>query len=164
MSTETTEPTTSTDVWLSPEQQVAWRAWMEATLLLADRLERDLKQSHDVSNAEYEVMVRLSESPGRRLRMSELANRTLASKSRLSHQISRMEIDGYVRREECPEDRRGAYAVLTDTGWERLVAAAPAHVASVRHWLVDALTPEQFIELGVVCSRVVEHLQTGADH
>jgi DNA-binding MarR family transcriptional regulator len=159
-----TEPIETTDVWLNAEQQVAWRAWLEATLLLADRLERDLKQSHDVSSAEYEVMVRLSESPGRRLRMSELANRTLASKSRLSHQISRMEADGYVRREECPEDRRGAYAALTDAGWDRLVAAAPTHVASVRHWLVDALSPEQFSELGVLCSRVVEHLKAGEEH
>jgi DNA-binding MarR family transcriptional regulator len=154
----------STDVWLSPEQQVAWRAWLEATLLLGDRLEHDLKQQHNLSNAEYEVMVRLSESPDRRLRMSELASRTLASKSRLSHQISRMEASGLVRREGCPEDRRGAYAVLTDAGWQRLVEAAPAHVASVRRWLVEALTHEQFIELGELCSRVVEHLQAGADH
>jgi len=109
-------------------------------------------------------MVRLSESPDRRLRMSELASRTLASKSRLSHQISRMEVAGLVRREGCPEDRRGAYAVLTDAGWQRLVEAAPAHVASVRRWLVEALTHEQFIELGELCSRVVEHLQAGADH
>jgi len=149
----------STDGWLSAQQQVAWRAWLEATLLLGDRLEHDLRQTHDLCNAEYEVMVRLSESPGRRLRMSELANRTLASKSRLSHQISRMEAVGVVRREECPEDRRGAYAVLTDAGWDRLVEAAPAHVASVRRWLVDALTPEQFIEFGDMCSRVVAHLK-----
>ena len=154
----------TTDVWLSPEQQAAWRAWLEATLLLGDRLEHDLKRSHDLSNAEYEVMVRLSESPGRRLRMSELASRTLASKSRLSHQISRMEASGLVRREECPEDRRGAYALLTDDGWQALADAAPDHVASVRRWLVEALTPEQFIELGELCSRVVEHLQAGADH
>lgn len=164
MSTSASASKQTTDVWLNAEQQVAWRAWLEARLLLSDQLERDLKQSHDVSNAEYEVMVRLSESPDRRLRMSDLANRTLASKSRLSHQISRMEAHGLVRREDCPEDRRGAYAALTDAGWERLVAAAPAHVASVRHWLVDALTPEQFAELGVLCSLVVEHLQGRAQN
>jgi len=157
-------PVQSADVWLSAEQQVAWRAWLEATHLLGDRLEHDLKQSHDLSNAEYEVMVRLSESPDRRLRMSDLASRTLASKSRLSHQISRMEASGLVRREECPEDRRGAYAALTDQGWHVLVQAAPDHVASVRRWLVEALTAEEFIELGDLCSRVVQHLQAGADH
>ena len=146
-------------VWLNEAQQRSWRSWLEATRLLAEQLERDLKQSNGLSNAEYEVMVRLSESPTRRLRMSELASRTQASKSRLSHQISRMESDGLVRREECPEDRRGAYAVLTDAGFARLVEAAPAHVASVRHWLVEALSPEEFSQLGAICGRVVERLQ-----
>ena len=154
----------STDVWLNAGQQNAWRCWLEATVLLADRLEHDLKLSNDLSNAEYEVMVRLSESPDRRLRMGDLADQTLVSKSRLSHQISRMESAGLVRREDCPEDRRGAYAALTDSGWERLVQAAPAHVASVRRWLVEALTPEQFIELGALCSRVVGHLKVDADN
>ena len=152
----TTETAT---VWLDTEQQVAWRAWLQASLLLPVQLERDLKASHGLTNAEYEVMVRLSESPGRRLRMSELATATQASKSRLSHQISRMEDDGLIRREECPTDRRGAYAVLSDHGWERLVAAAPAHVASVRHWLVDALTRDELIALGAICARVAERIQ-----
>jgi DNA-binding MarR family transcriptional regulator len=158
MSTSTQVPTQ----WLTAEQQVSWRAWLEATLLLSDQLERDLKGAHGLTNPEYEVLVRLSESPDHKLRMSELASRTLASKSRLSHQISRMEADGYVAREGCAEDRRGAYAVLTEAGMTRLVEAAPAHVASVRHWLVDALTPEEFAQLGVLCSRVVDHLQTCA--
>ena len=152
----TTETAT---VWLDTEQQVAWRAWLQASLLLPVQLERDLKASHGLTNAEYEVMVRLSESPGRRLRMSELATATQASKSRLSHQISRMEDDGLIRREECPTDRRGAYAVLSDVGWERLVAAAPAHVASVRHWLVDALTRDELIVLGAISARVAERIQ-----
>ncbi len=152
----TTETAT---VWLDTEQQVAWRAWLQASLLLPVQLERDLKASHGLTNAEYEVMVRLSESPGRRLRMSELATATQASKSRLSHQISRMEDDGLIRREECPTDRRGAYAVLSDHGWERLVAAAPAHVASVRHWLVDAITPDELIALGAISARVAERIQ-----
>ena len=152
----TTETAT---VWLDTEQQVAWRAWLQASLLLPVQLERDLKASHGLTNAEYEVMVRLSESPGRRLRMSELATATQASKSRLSHQISRMEDDGLIRREECPTDRRGAYAVLSDVGWERLVAAAPAHVASVRRWLVDALTRDELIVLGAISARVAERIQ-----
>ena len=152
----TTETATG---WLDAEQQVAWRAWLQASLLLPVQLERDLKASHGLTNAEYEVMVQLSESPGRRLRMSELATATQASKSRLSHQISRMEDDGLIRREECPTDRRGAYAVLSDLGWERLVAAAPAHVASVRHWLVDALTREELIALGAISARVAERIQ-----
>jgi DNA-binding MarR family transcriptional regulator len=149
--------------WLSLEQQQAWRAWLSASLLLPEQLERDLKANHGLTNPEYEVMVRLSESPGRRLRMSELAHKTQASKSRLSHQISRMESDGLVRREDCPEDRRGAYAVLTDHGWQRLVDAAPAHVSSVRHWLVESLSDEEFIQLGALCARVVERIQNLTD-
>lgn len=151
------------DVWLDEAQQRAWRSWLMASLLLPEQLERDLKSTHGISNPEYEVMVRLSESPGRRLRMSELANRTQASKSRLSHQISRMEADGLVRREDCAEDRRGAYAILTEAGWQRLVDAAPDHVASVRHWLVDALTPEELIQLGELSSRVAERIQNLTD-
>jgi DNA-binding MarR family transcriptional regulator len=129
--------------------------------LLTERLEHDLKDAHGLSNQEYEVMVRLSEAPDRRLRMSELAGRTLASKSRLSHQIARMEADGLVRREDCPEDRRGQYAVLTEAGWQRLVAAAPDHVESVRTWLLDAMTPAEFAQLGALCEKVVEKLRSG---
>ncbi len=152
-------PTEAPSVWLTVEQQRAWRSWLMASLLLPEQLERDLKHSHGLTNPEYEVMVRLSESPGHRLRMSELATKTQASKSRLSHQVSRMEADGLIRREECPEDRRGAYAVLTESGHQRLVEAAPEHVASVRHWLVDALSPEEFIQLGALCAQVVERIQ-----
>ncbi len=153
---------TTTDVrWLSAEEQSSWRAWISANVLLQERLERDLKAQHGLSMAEYEVMVRLSEAPEHRLRMSELAGRTLASKSRLSHQISRMEQAGLVRRQGCAEDRRGAFAVLTDTGWEALVAAAPDHVASVRAWLVDLLTPEEFAQLGTLSARVADRLRSG---
>jgi DNA-binding MarR family transcriptional regulator len=145
--------------WLTDDEQRSWRAWLEAGLLLVDRLEQELKASDGLSGPEYEVLVRLSEAPDRRLRMSDLASRTLSSKSRLSHQISRMEEDGLVRREECVEDRRGAWAVLTEQGWGRLVAAAPSHVTSVRSWLVDSMTPEEFHELGRLCTKVVERLQ-----
>ena len=106
-------------------------------------------------------MVRLSEAPGRRLRMSELAGRTLASKSRLSHQISRMEADGLVRREECPEDRRGAYAVLTDTGWHAPGRGGAGPRRQRAHLAVDAMTPEEFARLGELCAKVVDRLRSG---
>lgn len=147
--------------WLTDDEQRSWRAWLEAGLLLVDRLEQELKASDGLSGPEYEVLVRLSEAPDRRLRMSDLASRTLSSKSRLSHQISRMEDDGLVRREECVEDRRGAWAVLTEQGWDRLVAAAPSHVTSVRRWLVESMSPVEFHELGRLCTKVVERLQSG---
>ena len=145
--------------WLTTEQQAAWRTWLTAQLLLAEAFERDLKSQAGLSMAEYDVLVQLSEAPDRRLRMSELASRTLASRSRLSHQISRMEADGLVRREECLTDKRGWWAVLTDQGFEALAASAPDHVESVRKHLVDVLSPDDFATLGCILGKVVAALQ-----
>jgi len=145
--------------WLTAEQQAAWRSWLTAQLLLAEAFERDLKAQANLSMAEYDVLVQLSEAPDRRLRMSALASRTLASRSRLSHQISRMEADGLVRREECLTDKRGWWAILTDKGFETLVASAPEHVASVRKHLVDVLSEEEFAKLGCILDKVVTALQ-----
>lgn len=144
--------------WLSPDEQVSWRAWLSATLLLQDRLNRELHE-HGLTSADYEILVWLSEAPDRRLRMSELARRSLSSRSRLSHQVDRMERAGLVAREVCTDDRRGAFAVLTPKGWDTIVAAAPDHVASVREHLVDVLTPEEFAALGRACAKISDRLQ-----
>jgi DNA-binding MarR family transcriptional regulator len=151
--------------WLSDDEQAAWRAWIAASLLLPDRLSRDLQDEAGISLADYEILVYLSESPDRRLRMSELADRTLSSRSRLSHQVDRLTDAGFVDREPCSEDRRGYFAVLTPRGWDFLVASAPMHVASVREHLVDVLTPDEFAELGRLCAKVTERLRPseGAD-
>ncbi len=145
--------------WLSEAEQVSWRAWLSANLLVPDRLGRDLQAEAGLTLADYEILVRLSEAPERRVRMSDLASQTLSSRSRLSHQIDRMEKARYVRREECEDDRRGFYAVLTDHGWETLVAAAPIHVASVRRRLVDVLTQEEFAQLGRINAKIVAALE-----
>ncbi|MDP1876700.1 MAG: MarR family transcriptional regulator [Actinomycetota bacterium] len=144
--------------WLTEEEQRSWRAWLSASLLLGDQLSRDLQAQHGLTIADYEILVHLSETPLRRLRMSELAEATLSSRSRLSHQIDRMEKAGLVEREVCASDRRGSFAVLTAQGWDVLVDAAPAHVESVRTHLVDVLTPKEFTALGAACQRVVDHL------
>lgn len=144
--------------WLDSEQQKHWRAWLSASQLLPDRLSRDLQASHGLTDADYEVLVRLSESPERRLRMSDLASVTLNSRSRLSHQVDRMEKAGLVERQVCEDDRRGSFAVLTKAGWQTLVKAAPDHVASVREHLVDVLTPEEFAALGRACAKIAERL------
>jgi len=149
--------------WLSAEEQASWRAYLTATLLLEEQLGRDLQRSQGLTMADYEILVRLSEAPERRLRMTELAQVTLSSKSRLSHQVTRMESAGLVRRQECTDDRRGYFAVLTDEGRQRLVAAAPTHVASVREHLVDRLTPEQFAQLGASLQVVADHLMPDRD-
>lgn len=144
--------------WLSAQEQRHWRAWLAATQLLTDRLDRDLQSAAGLTLADYEILVRLSEAPDRRMRMSELADLTLSSRSRLSHQVDRMERAGLLERVPCPVDRRGSFAVLTDEGWATLVAAAPAHVTSVREHLVDALSPAEFAALGRACAKVAEQL------
>ena len=149
--------------WLNEQQQAAWRAWIAASLLLPDRLSRDLMEQADISLADYEILVYLSESAERRLRMSELADLTLSSRSRLSHQIDRLTRAGLVDRQPCSEDRRGAFAVLTPAGWDFLVATAPAHVESVREHLVDVLTEEEFDEFGRLCAKVANRLRPCED-
>jgi DNA-binding MarR family transcriptional regulator len=144
--------------WLSEDEQVSWRAYLTSSLLLHDRLNRELQASYGLTMADYEILVRLSEAPLRRIRMTELAQLVLSSKSRLSHQITRMEHAGLVRRQECDDDRRGFFAVLTEEGWQRLVAAAPTHVEGVRRHLVDQMTPAQFHALGQACTKVADHL------
>ena len=145
--------------WLTDDEQQAWRAWIAASLLLPDRLSRDLQDEAGIALADYEILVYLSESPDRRLRMSELADRNLSSRSRLSHQVDRLSDAGLVDRQPCSDDRRGYFAVLTPQGWDFLVASAPAHVASVREHLVDVLTPDEFAELGRLCAKVTERLR-----
>ncbi len=147
--------------WLSEKEQQHWRAWLSASQLLNDRLSRDLQEQHGLTIADYEILVNLSEAPDRRLRMSELAEATLSSRSRLSHQVDRMTKAGLVTRESCADDRRGSFAVLTEEGWQALVAAAPDHVASVRAHLLDVLTPQQFAALGEACAEVAKRLDGG---
>jgi DNA-binding MarR family transcriptional regulator len=140
---------------LNDSEQRAWRAWIASSQLLLDRLSRDIHAQHGLTMADYEILVRLSESADHRVRMSDLADRTLASRSRLSHQIDRMEKRGFVLREQCTDDKRGQFAVLTETGWQTLVTAAPDHVESVRTHLVDVLSPAEFAALGVACEKIL---------
>src|SRR3954470_13925360 len=111
--------------WLDAEEQKAWRGWLFSSMLLQDRLDRELIHETGISHAYYEILVALSEAPGRMLRMSQLADRCLSSRSRLSHAVSRLEERGWVRRQVCPDDGRGLLAVLTDEGFAALEAAAP---------------------------------------
>jgi DNA-binding MarR family transcriptional regulator len=147
--------------WLDEDQQRAWRAFLLGTTLLTDRLDRDLREKHDLSLPEYEILVRLSETDSRSLRMAELADAVKNSRSRITHTIARMERDGLVVRRQCSEDGRGVTACLTETGWQRLVAAAPDHVASVREALVDVVEPEDMAAIGRAFTAVVQKLETG---
>ena len=144
--------------WLDAEEQRAWRAWLYSTQLLNDRLERELMRATGIPHAYYEILVQLSETPSRQMRMSELADRCLSSRSRLSHAVSRLEERGWVRRQECAEDGRGLLAVLTDEGFAALEAAAPVHVASVRSHLFDQLSAEQIAAMRDIGETLLRHL------
>jgi DNA-binding MarR family transcriptional regulator len=133
--------------WLSSAEQRAWRTYIESSKLLLDALDRQLQRDSDMPHAYYEILVRLSEAENRSLRMSELADRTLSSRSRLSHAVARLEERGWVAREDCATDRRGQIARLTDAGYATLAAAAPGHVNAVREILIDSLTTEQLGQL-----------------
>jgi DNA-binding MarR family transcriptional regulator len=149
----------SSDVrWLDPEQQRSWRAYLVGTTLLMDRLDRDLREQHNLSMPEYEILVRLSEADGRRMRMAVLADSVSHSRSRVTHTIARLEKAGLVERAPCLSDGRGVEAVITDAGVAALVAAAPTHVAGVRQLLLDLAGDEDFDALGRVFNTVTDRL------
>ena len=144
--------------WLDDDEKRAWIGWVFATRLFWEEVERDLGQDADMPFGYYDILVMLSETPGRRMRMSDLADSTQSSRSRLSHAVNRLEELGWVQRESCPEDRRGQVAVLTDAGFSALAAAAPHHVESVRRHLFDVLTPEQVDQLDGIAQTLLDHL------
>ena len=146
--------------WLDDDQQHAWRALMMGTTLLQERLDDDLRREFGMSLTEYEVMVRLSERPGRAMRMAQLADAMAHSRSRITHTVARMEAVGYITRGTTPEDGRGVVATMTPAGYELLVKAAPCHVESVRRNLVDLVEPDDFAALGRVFDAVADHLVT----
>jgi DNA-binding MarR family transcriptional regulator len=147
--------------WLSDDEQKTWRAFLEATHLLFERLEAQLQQEAGMPVSYYQVLVELSEAPGRALRMRDLAEATGCSRSRLSHAMARLEAAGWAERRSFPTDGRGGIAVLTPQGLAALEAAAPGHVTAVRESLFDALSPAQARELGRISQQVVDGLRPG---
>jgi len=144
--------------WLSPDEQATWRAFLRASRALFDTLDRELQRDAGMPHAYYEILVRLSEAPERLLRMSELAEATGSSRSRLSHAVARLEDTGWVRRATCPTDRRGQLASLTAAGAAALASAAPGHVVGVRAHLFDQLDPEQVAQLRTISERIADPL------
>ncbi len=145
--------------WLDDEEQEAWRAYIAASRLVMEQLERDLQACSGLPVTYYEVLVQLSEAPGRTMRMSELARRALSSPSRLSHAVARMEELGWIRRRSCPTDRRGSFACLTDEGFRVIEAAAPGHVESIRTHFLDRLSREQVAQVREIGQALSGHLR-----
>jgi DNA-binding MarR family transcriptional regulator len=148
--------------WLSTDEQRAWRAYLEATNLLFDTLERQLQRDAGIPHGYYEILVRLSETEDRSMRMSELADCTRSSRSRLSHAVARLEERGWIERIDCDTDRRGQVAHLTDVGFAALAEAAPGHVAAVRENIIARLTPDQIGQLEAIGLAIVGGLERSA--
>jgi DNA-binding MarR family transcriptional regulator len=147
--------------WLSEDEQCTWRAFLTAMRLLTDQLDRELQRDAGIPHTYYEILVALSEAPGRTLRMNQLADVCQSSRSRLSHAVSRLEEAGWVRREACPTDKRGALAVMTDAGFAAIEAAAPGHVEGVRRHVFDVLTPDQVRQLAEISAAIRDGLLKG---
>ena len=129
--------------WLDPAEMKAWLAFLEVSHLLERAIEQQLRQDAGLSHAQYEILSRLEAADGGALRMSELADVIVVSRSGLTYQITQLEKEGLVRREKCPSDERGILAILTPAGRHALTRAAPGHLRVVRENLIDALTPTQ---------------------
>lgn len=144
--------------WLSDQQQRSWRAFNQAQVQLGRRLSGLLAEHADLSDADYAVLVCLSEAPDERVRARDISADLGWEKSRLSHHLTRMERRGLVERRDCETDARGADVVLTAAGRAAIEAAAPQHVEDVRTWFIDALTPAQLECLGSACEAIVANL------
>ncbi|WP_141309731.1 MarR family winged helix-turn-helix transcriptional regulator [Streptomyces spinoverrucosus] len=144
--------------WLTAEEQHAWRSFVRLHERLGGRLSRLLQAESKLSAADYAVLVNLTDAPDGRQRFLDLARSVEWEKSRMSHHIARMAKRGLVAREECPEDGRGAFVVITEEGRAAIEAAAPLHVEAVRSLFLDHVTPAELRTLARVADRVVEHL------
>jgi DNA-binding MarR family transcriptional regulator len=147
--------------WLDAAQQKSWRAYMMGTELLQHQLDRELRDEHDISLTEYEILVRLSEVEGGRMRMAVLADAMSHSRSRVTHTVKRMEDAGLVERLRSTDDGRGVEALMTRVGRAKLVEAAPTHVRGVRKHLVDLSAPKDFAALGRIFDEVSDRLLEG---
>ncbi|MBW8739707.1 MAG: MarR family transcriptional regulator [Streptomyces turgidiscabies] len=145
--------------WLTDEEQRTWRVYVHAVTLLEDHLDRQLQRDAGMPHVYYGLLVCLSGAPAQRLRMTELAMMAKITRSRLSHAIARLEKNGWVRREDCPSDKRGQFAVLTKQGEEVLRRTAPGHVGAVCQALFDRISDEQRQTLHDVMDIIAEGLQ-----
>jgi DNA-binding MarR family transcriptional regulator len=152
---------TSSTRWLDDDEQRTWRAYVRMQARLAAELNRQLQATANLSLADYEVLVRLTDAADERLRPYELQKTLDWEQSRLSHHLSRMQRRDLVRREDCDDDGRGAYIVLTDAGRRAIISAAPDHVETVRHLFFDALKPAQVTALRRLATQVLDRLDAG---
>jgi DNA-binding MarR family transcriptional regulator len=142
--------------WLDDTEMTAWVRLAAVLELLPGVLDHQLRRDAELTHYEYYVMAMLSEAPKRTLRMTALAQRTNATLPRLSHVVKRLEDRGLIERFPCPEDARATNARLTADGWKKIRATAPGHVATVRHNVIDVLTPEQITQLADITAAILK--------
>lgn len=140
--------------WLTPVELDAWRSFLRAHARVTRVLDAELSAECELPLGSYEVLLHLNEAPDRSLRMTDLADRVLLSRSGLTRLVDRLEKEGLIERRSCPSDLRGTLAVLTDAGYRRLRAAAPIHLRGVREHMVDLLTPEEIKVLAAALGRI----------
>ena len=144
--------------WLDERERRAWRGYLTMHARLVARLHRQLQQDSGLSLADFYVLVQLTDRPEPRMRVGELGQALQWEKSRLSHHLGRMQRRGLVAREDCPDDARGAYILLTDQGRTAIEQAAPKHVDMVRELVFDALTADQVDALASIAGRILDKL------
>ena len=147
------------EVWLNDGQQESWRAVVALLTMLPAALDSDLRRTAGLTTFDYTVLASLSEAPQQTMQMSALAARASASLPRLSHVVARLEARGWLTREACGGDARATNAVLTKSGWEKVAATAPHHAQTVRDLVVDALSPSQFRQLGIIAQKIRHRIE-----
>ena len=145
--------------WLDDRQQRTWRTWLLVSSRLPAALNRQLQRDSDLSLQDFDVLVQLTDAADGRVRVSSLATALGWERSRLSHHVTRMERRGLVAREECDDDGRGAFVVLTPAGRTAIEDAAPDHVRTVRGLVFDVLTPAEVDALGAITAKVLDRLE-----
>jgi DNA-binding MarR family transcriptional regulator len=145
--------------WLSADAQQLWRRWLRVNALLPGALHRELQADADLSLPDFDVLAQLTDNPEGRVRVTELARGLHWERSRVSHHVTRMERRGLVAREECHDDGRGAFVVLTEEGRAAIERAAPGHVATVRRLVFDALTPQETEVMATVIDKVLARVE-----
>ena len=144
--------------WLTPAEESAWRKYIVASRRLLEALDDDLS-ANGLTLSDYEILVHLSDAEDRRLRMSDLAEKTILSRSRLSHRIKYMEGKGGVERQKCASDKRGTWAVMTTKGWNSIVKAAPDHVESIRNRFMDQISKADQANIAMAFDKVEKSLR-----
>ncbi len=149
--------------WLDDEELETWMVFVAMAMRLPALLDRQLQQDAGLSHFDYGILSNLSEAPDHTRHMSSLAGFANGSLSRLSHAVKRLEDRGWVHREPCPEDGRQTDAILTKAGWDKVVATSPGHVREVRKLVIDALTPEQLVQLRAIGRSILERVDEAGD-